>query len=190
MYIENLLKLIAKKGMKYITLILLMSSWSCELYVADQKKPNFIIIFCDNLGYGDIEPFGSTLHRTPNLHRMAKEGRKFTHFYVTAGVCTPSRSSIMTGCYSQRVGMHVTPSDGWVLRPVSPYGLNPDEVTVADVLKGKDSSGESHGLFSCERMVLQMFAAGYGCGDRRQWKEDTVLGNLLIGRSPASAEGE
>ncbi len=101
----------------------------------DKKKPNFIIIFCDNLGYGDIEPFGSTLHRTPNLNRMAREGRKFTHFCVTAGVCTPSRSSIMTGCYSQRVGMHVTPRDGWVLRPVSPYGLHPDEVTIAEVLK-------------------------------------------------------
>lgn len=98
-------------------------------------KPNIIVVYCDNLGYGDIEPFGSTLHRTPHLNRMAKEGRKFTHFCVTAGVCTPSRASIMTGCYSQRVGMHVNPRDGWVLRPVSPYGLHPDEVTVAEVLK-------------------------------------------------------
>jgi len=96
--------------------------------------PNFIVIFCDNLGYGDIEPFGSTLHRTPNLDRMAREGRKFTHFCVTAGVCTPSRASLMTGCYAQRVGMHNNPRDGWVLRPVSPYGLHPDEVTIAEVL--------------------------------------------------------
>ena len=66
---------------------------------------------------------------------MAEEGRKFTHFCVTAGVCTPSRASIMTGCYSQRVGMHSNPRDGWVLRPVSQYGLHPDEVTVAEVLK-------------------------------------------------------
>jgi putative membrane-bound dehydrogenase-like protein len=102
---------------------------------AQATKPNFIVIYCDNLGYGDIEPFGSTLHRTPNLNRMAKEGRKFTHFCVTAGVCTPSRASIMTGCYPQRVGMHLNPRDGWVLRPVSQYGLHPDEVTVAEVLK-------------------------------------------------------
>ncbi|MBT6768035.1 MAG: sulfatase [Opitutales bacterium] len=110
----------------------------CGLYVAaraDEKKPNFIVIFCDNLGYGDIEPFGSTLHSTPNLNRMAEEGRRFTHFCVTAGVCTPSRASIMTGCYSQRVGMHVTDHDGWVLRPISPYGLNPDETTIAEALK-------------------------------------------------------
>ena len=104
--------------------------------LADSSRPpNFIFIFCDNLGYGDVEPFGSTLHRTPSLNRMAREGRKFTHFCVTAGVCTPSRASLMTGCYSQRVGMHHNPRDGQVLRPVSPHGLHPDEVTVAEVLK-------------------------------------------------------
>lgn len=99
------------------------------------RPPNFIIIFCDNLGYGDIEPFGSTLHRTPHLNRMAAEGRKFTHFCVSAGVCTPSRASIMTGCYAQRVGMHLNSRDHHVLRPVSPYGLHPDEVTLAEALK-------------------------------------------------------
>lgn len=100
-----------------------------------RPRPNFIVVFCDNLGYGDIEPFGSKVHRTPALTRMANEGRMFTHFCVTAGVCTPSRSSLMTGCYSQRVGMHNNPRDGQVLRPVSPYGLNPQEVTIAEVLR-------------------------------------------------------
>lgn len=99
------------------------------------RPPNFIVILCDNLGYGDIEPFGSTVHRTPHLNRMAAEGRKLTHFYVSAGVCTPSRASLMTGCYSQRVGMHDNPRDGRVLRPISPYGLNPNEVTIAEALK-------------------------------------------------------
>lgn len=101
----------------------------------EDAKPNFIIVFCDNLGYGDVEPFGSKLHRTPNLNRMASEGRKFTHFCVTAGVCTPSRASLMTGCYAQRVGMHFNERDGWVLRPLSRYGLNPGEFTIAEVLK-------------------------------------------------------
>ena len=100
-----------------------------------ETKPNFIVIFCDNLGYGDIEPFGSTAHRTPCLNRMAAEGRKFTHFCVTAGVCTPSRASLMTGCYSQRVHMHLNDRDYHVLRPVSPYGLHPDEITVAEALE-------------------------------------------------------
>ena len=77
------------------------------------------------------------MHRTPHLNRMAREGCKFTHFCVTAGVCTPSRGSIMTGCYAQRVGMHHNSRDGHVLRPVSPYGLHPDEVTIAEILKQK-----------------------------------------------------
>ena len=103
----------------------------------DVEKPNFIVIFTDNLGYGDIEPFGSTLHRTPHLNRMAEEGRRFTHFCVTAGVCTPSRASLMTGAYAQRVSMHLNERDHHVLRPVSPYGLHPDEVTIAEVLKAQ-----------------------------------------------------
>lgn len=116
-----------------LTLVLLFVGFSSP---ASERPPNFIVIFCDNLGYGDIEPFGSKLHRTPNLSRMAEEGRKFTHFCVTAGVCTPSRASLITGCYAQRVGMHLNPRDYHVLRPVSPYGLHPDEVTIAEELKG------------------------------------------------------
>ncbi|WP_164100749.1 sulfatase family protein [Candidatus Laterigemmans baculatus] len=100
---------------------------------ATAPRPNIILVMCDNLGYGDIEPFGSTLHRTPHLNRMAREGMKFTHFYSASGVCTPSRAALMTGCYPQRVGMHET--DGIVLRPVSPIGLHPDEITIAEVLK-------------------------------------------------------
>ena len=115
---------------------LVFAPWMGFANAADEaRQPNFIVVYCDNLGYGDIEPFGSTLHRTPHLNRMATEGRKFTHFCVTAGVCTPSRSSLITGCYSQRVGMHNNDRDGWVLRPVSPYGLHPDEVTIAEVLR-------------------------------------------------------
>lgn len=99
------------------------------------SRPNIVLVVCDNLGYGDIEPFGGTANRTPQLNRLAREGVRFTHFCVTAGVCTPSRASIMTGCYAQRIGMHDNPRDGLVLRPVSPYGLHPDEVTIAEVLK-------------------------------------------------------
>lgn len=97
--------------------------------------PNFIIIYCDDLGYGDIGPFGSTVHRTPNLDRMAEEGIRLTSFYVTSGVCTPSRSSLLTGCYPRRVSMHKDTSDRWVLFPVAHKGLNPSEVTLAEVLK-------------------------------------------------------
>ena len=98
-----------------------------------QCPPNIVFIYCDNLGYGDTEPFGSKKHRTPNLNRMAREGRKFTHFYSASGVCTPSRAALMTGCYPSRVSMDVT--DGAVLRPVSKIGLHPQERTIAELLK-------------------------------------------------------
>ncbi len=98
-------------------------------------KPNFIIIFCDDLGYGDLGCFGSKKHRTPNIDRMAGEGMRFTSFYVTSGVCTPSRSSLMTGCYPRRVNMHESSKQEWVLFPVAKKGLNPNEITLAEVLK-------------------------------------------------------
>jgi arylsulfatase A-like enzyme len=100
-------------------------------------KPNFIIIFCDDLGYGDLGCFGSKRHRTPNIDRMADEGMRFTSFYVTSGVCTPSRSSLMTGCYPRRVNMHQDSNNLCVLFPVGKKGLNPNEITIAEVLKSR-----------------------------------------------------
>ena len=102
---------------------------------AQAAKPNFIVVFCDDLGYGDIGPFGSTKHATPVLDQMAKEGMKLTDFYSTCPVCTPSRSSLMTGCYPRRVNMHVDEKNLCVLFPAARKGLNPSEITVAEVLK-------------------------------------------------------
>ena len=73
---------------------------------AEKSKPNFIIIFTDDQGYGDLGCFGSTKIKTPNIDRMAKEGRRFTNFMVASPVCTPSRAALLTGCYPKRVGMH------------------------------------------------------------------------------------
>ncbi len=98
-------------------------------------RPNVVFILCDNLGYGDLGCYGSTKHRTPHVDRLAAEGTRFTDFYSTSGVCTPSRASLLTGCYPRRVGLDWTVPDGHVLRPVSPNGLNPNEVTVAELLK-------------------------------------------------------
>jgi len=92
-------------------------------------RPNFIIINIDDMGYADIGPYGSKLNRTPNLDRMAKEGRKLTCFYA-APVCSPSRSALMTGCYPKRV----LPIPG-VLFPGAAVGLNPAERTIAELLK-------------------------------------------------------
>lgn len=87
------------------------------------------------MGYGDIGCFGSTKHRTPNIDKMAGEGMKFTDFYVTSGVCTPSRSSLLTGCYPKRVDMHQDSKGRCVLFPAGKKGLNPNEITIAELLK-------------------------------------------------------
>ena len=111
---------------------------SAPLVQATERKPNIIIVFCDDLGYADIGPFGSKVHATPVLDQMAREGMKLTDFYSTCPVCTPSRSSLMTGCYPRRVNMHVDEKNLCVLFPAARKGLNPDEVTVAEVLKEQD----------------------------------------------------
>ncbi len=102
---------------------------------AEAAAPNIVLILCDNLGYGDLACYGSKLHRTPHVDALAAQGRKFTHFYSASGVCTPSRAALLTGCYPARVGLAWTEPDGWVLRPRSPNGLHPREVTLAEVLK-------------------------------------------------------
>jgi arylsulfatase A-like enzyme len=102
------------------------------LHAADappsSAKPNFVIILIDDMGYGDIGPFGSKLNRTPNLDRMAADGMKLTSFYA-APVCTPSRAQMMTGCYAKRVSM---PN---VIFPCCPTGLSAKEHTIASLLK-------------------------------------------------------
>ncbi len=101
------------------------------------RAPNFILIFCDDLGYGDLGCFGSKKNRTPHIDSLARDGRKFTNFYSSSPVCTPSRASLMTGCYPRRVGMHEDFTGHWVLIPRSRRGLHPDELTVAEALKAK-----------------------------------------------------
>ncbi len=114
---------------------LLLLGWFACAAGAETPRPNFIVILCDNLGYGDIGCFGSTRHRTPHIDRMAAEGMKLTSFYAASGVCTPSRASLMTGCYPRRVNMHVGAEGGAVLRPVASKGLHPHEVTIAERLR-------------------------------------------------------
>jgi len=96
---------------------------------ADAGQPNVVVITIDDLGYADIGPFGSTINRTPALDRMAAEGRRLTSFYA-APVCSPSRSSLMTGCYPKRV----LPIPH-VLFPVAAVGLAPRETTLAELLR-------------------------------------------------------
>ena len=91
--------------------------------------PNFILILTDDQGYGDLSCFGATDIATPHIDQLAKEGAKYTQFYVPQSQCTPSRAGILTGCYPNRVGVD------WVFLPHSKTGLHPEEETIADILK-------------------------------------------------------
>ncbi len=95
------------------------------------RLPNIVLIFIDDMGYGDIGPFGNTRVRTPHLDQMAKEGMKFTYFYATP-VCSMSRACLMTGCYNARVSIP------GVLFPESKIGLHPNEITLAEIVKQKN----------------------------------------------------
>ena len=127
----------------YLTLacLVVLSAFLAGCGTQVHRPPNFIIIFIDDLGYADIGPFGSKLNRTPNLDRMAEEGMILTDFYVAAPVCTPSRAALLTGCYPQRIDMATNALPGSanniVLFPGDPKGLNPSEITIADMLKEK-----------------------------------------------------
>jgi arylsulfatase A-like enzyme len=110
-------------------LVSLMSSLGvCRAGEVRASSPNMIIIFIDHLGYADLSPFGQTRYETPNLERMAREGRRFTNFYVASSVCTPSRAALLTGCYPVRLdlmrnGLDMDSKNHGVLFPGDRKGL-------------------------------------------------------------------
>ena len=103
--------------------------------VAAQRPPNIIVVFADDLGYADIAPFsqrqGAARPHTPNLDRMAAEGVRLTSFYVAQAVCSASRAALLTGAYSNRVGI------SGALNHRASYGINPEETTIAEMLKAR-----------------------------------------------------
>ena len=104
-----------------------------------KRPPNVVIMFMDDMGYADIGPFGAKGYPTPNLDQMADEGRKFTDFYVTQAVCSASRAGLLTGCYNVRVGIM------GALGPQSTIGINPKEVTIAEICKQKGYATACYG---------------------------------------------
>ncbi len=99
--------------------------------LAAQRPPNIVILFIDDMGYADIGPFGAKGYATPNLDRMAREGNRFTDFYVAQAVCSASRAALLTGTYPNRIGIH------GALGPASRTGISDQEVTIAQMLKPK-----------------------------------------------------
>ncbi len=113
--------------------VLVVFAFAALVAAADgAQRPNIVIIFADDLGYGDLGCYGSPSIRTPHLDRMAREGIRFTDFYVAAPVCSPSRAALLTGRYPVRNGMF---GERNVLYPDSPGGLPTSEITIATALK-------------------------------------------------------
>ncbi len=116
-----------------VVVLLLFSRVDWRVEAAEQRPPNVVVIFADDLGWGDLSCYGHPTIRTPNLDRMAAEGMRFTQFYSAACVCTPSRAALLTGRLPIRSGMC---SDRHrVLFPDSGGGIPQQEITLAEALK-------------------------------------------------------
>lgn len=123
-------------------LMLVLACLPTAICAAD-RPPNFVIVFTDDQGYADLSCFGGKHVSTPRIDQMAAEGTRLTSFYVAAPLCTPSRAALMTGCYPRRIDMAYG-SDFAVLLAADKKGLNPEEITIAEVLK---SAGYRTGMF-------------------------------------------
>ncbi|TWU44802.1 Arylsulfatase [Rubripirellula tenax] len=124
-------------GTVYACLLIVCSCLLVIIAISDanaaaptERKPNAIVILADDLGYGDLSCYGADDIATPSIDRMASEGMKFNSFYVSP-VCSPTRAALMTGSHSTRVGI------GGVLFPRNSHGLNPDEITLPELLRGQ-----------------------------------------------------
>src|SRR3569833_4145107 len=117
-----------------LTLAVLAQSAVSPSRAAAKRLPNFVVIFTDDQGYGDVGVFGAKDFETPNLDRMAKEGRVFTNFHSSQPVCSASRAGLLTGCYSNRIGIH------GALGPDARHGIADTEMTLAQLVKQKGSA--------------------------------------------------
>jgi arylsulfatase len=106
-----------------------LGEWVSGCASPGQGPPNVVLIFADDQGYGDVGVYGARGFTTPHLDRLAAEGMRFTDFYASQAVCSASRAALLTGCYSNRVGIL------GALGPGAEHGLNEDETTIAEMLK-------------------------------------------------------
>jgi arylsulfatase A-like enzyme len=128
------------KGTTILTALPLLQLLGEPIFRSGDKLPNIILIYTDDLGYADVGVFGAKGFKTPNLDELAKNGIQFKDYYSAAPTCTPSRAALLTGCYPVRVGLP------FVIGPKGPawtkgkdnIGLNPEETTIASMLKQVD----------------------------------------------------
>lgn len=149
------------------------------LQAGEERPPNVVLILADDLGYADLGCYGAGDIRTPNLDRLAEEGMRFTDFYAEC-VCTPARAALMTGAYPKRVGLHVG-----VIQPNDRHGLNPDEVTLAEMLKSRGYAtaciGKWHlGLLPELLPTAQGFDFYFGMPGPNHGMSDLYRDNVLV----------
>lgn len=118
--------------------VLLCATMACGR-AEDGRPPNVVVILADDLGYADVGCFGATAIRTPHVDRLAREGTRFTSFYVGQAVCTASRAALLTGCYPNRIGM------SGALNHTSTTGIHPDETLLSEVLAARGYATAAYG---------------------------------------------
>ncbi|HVE40920.1 MAG TPA: sulfatase [Planctomycetota bacterium] len=117
--------------MRFVVALLLLASCAGGSTAEGARPPNIVVILTDDQGYADVGCFGAQGVRTPNLDRMAREGTRFTDFYVAQAVCTASRAALMTGCYPNRVGLQ------GALNHQSPIGIHEDELLLPELCRSR-----------------------------------------------------
>lgn len=125
-------------GIATFLLLFVSCTQTTQKEAKTDQSPNFVVVFIDDMGYGDVGCYGATGYATPNLDKMASEGMRFTNFYSAQPVCSASRAGLLTGCYPNRIGI------SGALFPHNEVGINSDETTIAEMLKEK---GYATGIF-------------------------------------------
>lgn len=118
-----------KRSLLTLLSVLVLATSYTQVRERDTSRPNVVIIFIDDEGYGDVGCYGATGYETPNIDKMANQGMRFTNFYSAQPVCSASRAGLLTGCYPNRIGF------SGALFPHHTIGLNPDELTIAEMFK-------------------------------------------------------
>lgn len=149
-------------------MLLRLSRWLAVAWLAlggyfanaasDSRPPNIVLIFCDDLGYADVGCYGAKGYQTPHIDRLAREGVRFTDFYVPQAVCSASRVALLTGCYPNRVGIL------GALGPASKIGIHSNELTMAEMLKARGYATAIYGKWHLGR-PLQFLPTAHGFDD-------------------------